>query len=62
MTFRVEIEIGNDAMQTAADLALALKGVAEDLTEAELEGRDLSTVHNVIRDVNGNRVGVFNCS
>lgn len=62
MTFRVEIELGNDAMQTAADLSLALKGVAEDLTEAELEGRDLSTVHNVIRDANGNRVGVFNCS
>lgn len=49
--FVLEIEMGNDAMQTDADLADALSGVIDRL--------DRGTLCGVIQDVNGNVVGRF---
>ena len=56
MRFLVEIELGNDAMQTGHDVAEALRGVAinVDVDFAEWNNdNDQGTVH----DTNGNRVG-----
>lgn len=49
-TFTLTIELGNDAMQTGADVARALREVA-DRAEWSLVG------HMAIMDDNGNRVG-----
>ena len=51
--FTLDIDLGNDAMQTADDVAEALRRVAKRL-EAD---RDLSS--GLIRDLNGNTVGVW---
>lgn len=49
-TFRLEVELGNEAMQTVEDVAQALEDrVMEALLRGEPEGR--------IRDTNGNTVG-----
>lgn len=48
--FYVEINIGNDAMQTHEDVKLALKKVIKDL--------DIVANGN-IWDTNGNKVGMF---
>lgn len=51
MTFSLEIEMGNDAMMRASDVAKALREVATTLENERTrkEGR--------IRDANGNTVG-----
>lgn len=51
-TFRLEISLGNDAMQAGPDVARALRAVA-DRIENDLEAR------GTIRDENGNTVGSF---
>lgn len=52
-TFKIKIEMGNDAMQTPRELAQALREVA-----AEIEGIDLrETKSRRISDDNGNTVG-----
>lgn len=50
--FQLSITLGNEAMQTASDLALAMRQVADRLErEAEFQGW--------IFDANGNAVGSF---
>jgi hypothetical protein len=50
--FSLEIELGNDSMQSGPDVAAALRKVA-DRIENDLEAR------GIIRDENGNTVGRF---
>lgn len=50
--FMLEIELGNDAMQSGPDVAAALREVA-DRIERDLEAR------GSIRDVSGNTVGHY---
>lgn len=59
MTFTVEIELGNDAMQTGEDLAHALRGVAAKIEDCSrpVEDWPASVRTGPIRDVNGNTVG-----
>jgi phage tail tube protein FII len=51
MRFVVKIEMGNDAMQTEADLAGALRDIIDEL--------EIGTTYGNLRDVNGNTVGTF---
>jgi hypothetical protein len=51
-SFKLEITLGNDAMQSGLDVAEALRQVA-DRIENDLEGR------GTIRDANGNTVGRY---
>ena len=56
MRFTLEIELGNDAMQTGQDVAGALRKEAQRL--AEFCKKDLRPgAEGLIRDVNGNTVG-----
>lgn len=50
--FELEIELGNDAMQSGPDVATALREVAAKI-ENDLEARGM------IRDRNGNSVGEY---
>ena len=50
MKFTLEIELGNDAMRTANDVANALDRIADEVLFVGLTGR-------AIRDTNGNTVG-----
>lgn len=50
-TFTLKIELGNEAMSNAADVARALRRVAGRMDEGASDGR--------IMDPNGNAVGVF---
>jgi len=52
--FKVKIDLGNDAMQTAEDVALALRDVVANLENGRTEGK--------IFDANGNKVGSFKLS
>ena len=49
-TFKIEIELGNDAMQTSADIIGALQAWIN-----RNDGRMVTT--QAIHDANGNRVG-----
>lgn len=60
MTFTLSIELGNEAMLTYNDLALALRAVAANLGidgDDKIEDADDWDRRGVIRDLNGNRVG-----
>lgn len=58
MTFKLQIELGNDAMQTGVDIADALRAHA-DLLE-EYNNRQLAnTSKHGIRDTNGSTVGFW---
>jgi hypothetical protein len=50
-TFRLTIEMENEAMRSRRDVAGALRGLAKRLEDGESEGR--------IMDENGNTVGRF---
>jgi hypothetical protein len=52
--FKVKITLGNAAMETAEDVARALRDVAEALEDGRTEGP--------IFDDNGNKVGTFKLS
>lgn len=52
MSFKLDIELGNDAMQSAAHVAAALRKVAD-----AVESRGLIPTPQGIHDENGNRVG-----
>jgi hypothetical protein len=52
--FQLQIKLGNEAMQTASDVADALRRVAERLDE---RGFDAPT--GIVRDINGNLVGAW---
>jgi hypothetical protein len=53
--FRLAIELDNDAMQTAANVASALARTADDILACGL-------VAGVIRDADGNTVGTWEFS
>jgi len=57
VAFMLEIEIGNDAMQSGAEIAAALRSVAN---EIESIRNPRPTDSRRIRDVNGNLVGGYN--
>lgn len=54
--FKLSITLGNDAMQTGADVADALMRTASRFVEQVDFG---PTERGVIRDLNGNVVGLF---
>jgi hypothetical protein len=54
-TFKVEIKLGNDAMQTPEDVADALEKVARELRQDGWRG----FCTGGIRDINGNTVGHY---
>ena len=57
--FRLTIELGNDAMRTPQDLAIALRKLANTfLSDAE---DDMVPTFGTIHDDNGNRVGDYVC-
>lgn len=67
MKFKMEIEIGNDAMHTYHELAQALDGVSHHLDQlsglmdlANLKGD--KKLEAPIRDHNGNKVGSWEIS
>jgi sulfur carrier protein ThiS len=51
--FQLQIKIGNEAMQTASDVADALRMVAERLDERGFDEP------GIVRDINGNLVGAW---
>lgn len=55
MDFQLTIRLGNDTMQTARDLAEALRDAAQ-IVESYYNGLSKDGLHS-IRDVNGNTVG-----
>jgi len=62
MTFKLTIELGNDAMQTFGDVAEALNDVAEKLNMMPLEecgSADPYDRAGKIRGANGNTVGAW---
>jgi hypothetical protein len=59
MKFTLEIDLGNDAMQTGSDVAAALRRLAVKLSDSLFdEGAD----HGRIMDLNGNKVGTWEVS
>ena len=67
-TFRLYINLGNDAMQTHEDLAAALRKIADDVENprdiapfAESDGDGILRAgwYQTIRDANGNDVGRY---
>jgi hypothetical protein len=56
MKFTLEIELGNDAMQTGYDVACALNGAALSVTSTSPVE---TTETRYIRDANGNAVGTW---
>lgn len=57
-TFTLTIELGNDAMQTGADVAEALRRLAHRLEDDDAYG-ELKPTSQRIKDRNGNTVGQF---
>jgi len=66
MTFTLTITLGNDAMQTSADLAAALVAVEREILNSdavEVAGQaQVRSRAGVIRDANGNTVGEWRVS
>jgi hypothetical protein len=58
MKFRVEIELGNDAMQSNHDIAKALRQVAKEISHQHQILHDAPREFR-IRDTNGNAVGRY---
>lgn len=59
MKLVIEIDLGNDAMQSASDVQVAIQGALDHkrlLVEAFLEGDG-----GTLRDANGNTVGAWRC-
>lgn len=52
-SFQLSLELGNDAMQSGADVAQCLVYLASQLYDADLG----ASPEGILRDVNGNRVG-----
>ena len=51
-TFELEIELGNEEMQSVDNIVFALEGVVARLR--------FGAEFGIIRDINGNQVGMFN--
>lgn len=56
-TFTLTIRLGNDAMQTSADVAGAINAAVYDLQGEQGGYEPLTPGNGPIYDVNGNRVG-----
>lgn len=56
MKFRLEIELGNDAMRTGADVADALRGVAHRIDSLSETPKEMGPA-GMVYDANGNAVG-----
>jgi len=50
----MRVAMGNDAMQTWSDLAIALETIAAEMKQTET---DVYQAWGTIQDLNGNRVG-----
>lgn len=61
MKFTLEIELGNDRMQSCSDIGLALQAVTEKLFERELDS-PVSGLKHYILDLNGDIVGKWEVS
>ena len=59
MKFTLEIELGNDAMQTYADIARATQRIFSDFSRRHEDAEDDA---GRIYDVNGNKVGFWEVS
>lgn len=61
MIFTLSIHLGNDAMQTPADLALALRELADKVAVPDSRETYAPALADsgAIRDVNGNTVGTW---
>jgi hypothetical protein len=57
-TFKIEIRLGNDAMQTGDDVARALRKIAQRLA-TWVDGKPTDTDHGAVMDDNGNKVGIW---
>ena len=57
MKFKLEIELGNDAMNDQTDVAAALKKIASDLMVKRFFGEKVQKEKFRIFDRNGNTVG-----
>ena len=57
MMFTLTIEMGNDAMQTYADIAQATRRIFADF--ARREGEDVEEDAGRVYDLNGNKVGTW---
>jgi hypothetical protein len=55
MKFTLEIELGNDAMQTCDDVGRAIREVAEEFLDCMDEPTPVRDI--LIKDINGNTVG-----
>jgi hypothetical protein len=55
MKFTLEIELGNDAMQTAEDVSRVLFDLSDAIVDYDLSDSDSGP--GSVRDVNGNTVG-----
>lgn len=59
MKFTLEIELGNDAMQTYADIAHAVRRIFSDFANRhENAADDMGRIY----DINGNKVGTWEIS
>lgn len=58
MNFSVNIQLGNEAMETGDDVARALRKIASDVSEHGVIA-DADEVRVGIRDENGNTVGYW---
>lgn len=56
MTFTLQIELGNEAMNNPLDVAVALRNIAKRLESDDMGGDPTEATGNV-RDSNGNHVG-----
>lgn len=59
MKFTLEIEMGNDAMQTYADIAQATRRIFSDFARRDEAAEDDA---GRIYDINGNKVGTWEVS
>lgn len=56
--FKLEIQLGNDAMRTAWDCGQALNQIAKKLCSDSFT--EAGEYHGSIKDINGNKVGFYN--
>jgi hypothetical protein len=57
--FNLTIRLGNDAMRTPADIARALREIAESIGDSDTPVSELGPYESTIHDANGNYVGTW---
>ncbi len=55
-TFKLEIKLGNEAMNSPQDIGLALRSLSRRVAEIDVSDEE---VEGIVRDTNGNRVGAW---